>query len=653
MSYNSGNKNELTDSKNALNASSLPPIQTGAAANISAHSVEEDQVAYPMDNSEYDKVSIHSKAKSGRSKKSAGADTSASTNSVTGGGGKQVADTGARKLVHMVPTVIALVFHVIYLAVLLLMHSETGWVLPFNVSVFVTAGPIIFEVWGLLCYVLMDIALNDSLSAFLGYLLSRKEGFSIAVCGFNQASLLGKIQFPNLLSFRSTAKPLLSKLSLLWLAHLGMIILNLVASTGIQANGSRIDKGALMCLSYSQGYLYPTDRGIPTLVAKMGGAELIDGTAIGYLRATDPTLEFSTQIVSPQLTDACQDGSSIVGNGISAEVYTTCQCSVSSSKADLMNAGLDAEFSTEAATYAGLQSHAAGWVNTIKNGDDVVNMTTILTGSHVCGGHNSSSPAVAVCKTQIKNHQQVAVLVTYKTDGTPASIAAKTLEVLGDARSESLGITRESLNMTWMYVALKNLYGGEVSHHLLPGHWPGSINPLLWMTSTNMQDVTMGLLEPGMEAAIALLMQASIQRSYTVTGGFCTQNIEDPLTVTMTIKDYAFLPGLIWIIFQLIVNMVAFAGYVPWLINHHPILPAIQICQDQIILSLLSAKNAVITTRMKGLTSNFDSNIAWPKMDIVLRIGESILTAEDPERGVILMDKPKMVTDMSYDKVYV
>ena len=168
-----------------------------------------------------------------------------------------------------------------------------------------------------------------------------------------------------------------------------------------------------------------------------------------------------------------------------------------------------------------------------------------------------------------------------------------------------------------------------------------------------MQDASLGKLEPGMETAIALMMRAAIQRSYVVRGGFCTQNIEDPTTVTLTIGGYGFVLGLLWVIFQLCVNVLAFVAYIPWLMNPYPILPAIQAAQDPIIFSLLSSKNAVTSSKMRGMSSNIDGALMWPKMDIILRVGESVLTAEDPERGVVLLDKPKMVTDMSYDKTYV
>ena len=176
---------------------------------------------------------------------------------------------------------------------------------------------------------------------------------------------------------------------------------------------------------------------------------------------------------------------------------------------------------------------------------------------------------------------------------------------------------------------------------------------MLWMASENMQDVTLGLLEPGMEAAMALMARAAMQRSYKVTGGFCKENVDDPTTLTLNIGGYGFILGLFWVVCQLTLNVLAFLAYIPWIQNPYPILPAVQAAHDPIIFSLLSSKNAMTSSKMKGMSSNIEGALMWPKLDMVLRIGESVLTYEDPERGVVLMDKPKMVTDMSFDKIYV
>lgn len=52
------------------------------------------------------------------------------------------------------------------------------------------------------------------------------------------------------------------------------------------------------------------------------------------------------------------------------------------------------------------------------------------------------------------------------------------------------------------------------------------------------------------------------------------------------------------------------------------------------------------------MSSNIDQALMWPRLDLVLRIGESVLTSEDPERGILVLEKPKMVTALSFEKTY-
>jgi hypothetical protein len=180
----------------------------------------------------------------------------------------------------------------------------------------------------------------------------------------------------------------------------------------------------------------------------------------------------------------------------------------------------------------------------------------------------------------------------------------------------------------------------------------GSVNPLLWMAAEDMREPTPSLIDAGMESAIALMIRLAMQRSYTVSGGTCVQVIEDLTTVTMTLDGYGLATGLIWVIFQLIINFAVLLAYIPWWLQKHPILPAIQVARDPIILSLLFSKSSVATSKMKQMHSAIEEFLIWPKFDITARVGESIATSEDPERGVIVLERPKMVADLSYDKVY-
>ena len=127
----------------------------------------------------------------------------------------------------------------------------------------------------------------------------------------------------------------------------------------------------------------------------------------------------------------------------------------------------------------------------------------------------------------------------------------------------------------------------------------GSINPILWMTTQNMQDISFGLLDRGVEFSMAVMARESIQRSYTIAGSYCTQNIENPSSVTLTISPMGFYLGLVWILYQFIINILALLACSPWLVSRHPMLPAIEAAQDPIVFSLLSSKNAAPSSRMK------------------------------------------------------
>lgn len=53
------------------------------------------------------------------------------------------------------------------------------------------------------------------------------------------------------------------------------------------------------------------------------------------------------------------------------------------------------------------------------------------------------------------------------------------------------------------------------------------------------------------------------------------------------------------------------------------------------------------------LNGNSDDNEIWPKLDIVMRVGETISSRDDPEQGQITLDKPKVVTEFCWVKRYV
>jgi len=606
----------------------------------------------------------HRSARSGKSGtsrrtgKSGGGQSFGSDNSsITGSHGKSVADTSVRKLTYMIYAFVSFVLHCFYLAGVLILGSKDGMTLPFSKDIFVYAGPVIAIFWARFSYLVCAQALDEGFGAFVGYLLSRKEGFSIVACGFVQSNFSDKITFANRLSFRSTAKPLLSKASFIWIFHALNFIFAIIASTSISAESSQIDGTNLMCIEYGQDGM-AFNRGVPTIRNEMGGAELVDGTALGLLRAHDADLHYTTHVFPPQLIDVCQDGSTIKGNGFATDISTTCNCVDDVDAASLQVGGIPSTISAAMSLKATSMQNYPGWVNHVSfdSTNNSVTVQSILTGFSICGGTSPLSQSVnstetasaSVCTTKIWNHRHSFILVTYKTDGTPASIACKRVDILEEGEAADMGWLDESMNSF-----LESESATNISTHPLPSHWPGSVNPLLWFTSTNTRDAGLGLVEPGIEAAMALVVRGSIQRSYSTVGSTCVQRIFNEMEVTLRMANYGYTCALIWVIVQFLLNGLIFLFYVPWWLQKHPILPAIEAAQQSIIFSLLAAKNVPTMNKIKTMSSNLEVGLTWPRLDMILRIGESVQSIDDPERGVIVMDKPKIVVPLSYDKIYV
>lgn len=89
----------------------------------------------------------------------------------------------------------------------------------------------------------MDFALNDCMGVFVGWLLVQVEGYSIVACGYVHADTMQKMSFPSKLSFRSTAKPFLTKAALVHTFHTFWVLLTFVGATGIETFHSRINSG--------------------------------------------------------------------------------------------------------------------------------------------------------------------------------------------------------------------------------------------------------------------------------------------------------------------------------------------------------------------------------------------------------------------------
>ena len=148
-----------------------------------------------------------------------------------------------------------------------------------------------------------------------------------------------------------------------------------------------------------------------------------------------------------------------------------------------------------------------------------------------------------------------------------------------------------------------------------------------------------------------MLIKVGISRTYSVSGAQCTQNLEDLRKTSLNITETGFNIGLAFVIFELTLAIISVLGCIPWLIYKDPIIPAIRLVSDRTYFNIMLCKNSTGTLlRMLGSTS--DRNDVWPKLDMEVRVGENIQTVADSQQGEIIVDKPKLVTQLSWTKYY-
>lgn len=94
-----------------------------------------------------------------------------------------------------------------------------------------------------------------------------------------------------------------------------------------------------MTVEYGQdGEQY--DREWPNMFTEMGVGEYVFGTSLGTLRSEHGTPN-STFVLSPQLVDVCDDGTTLIGNGFATVIATSCSCVSSSDINALEMIGVD------------------------------------------------------------------------------------------------------------------------------------------------------------------------------------------------------------------------------------------------------------------------------------------------------------------------
>lgn len=553
---------------------------------------------------------------------------------------KEMPDTFQYKLLHAKGLLLAIGLNIILTVLVLTLASPGGWRVQVIADFIAQQKEGLLFVFCILVFWLTYGGLNSSANAFFGKCYASQHGYSLAAFGFLQGSVWAKLTFSDRLSLRSTCRALLSRLSYIWLIHAASVIVVAFAIQGVTESSLRSDSGALSCLEYSQSGVY-ADRGWPNLDVEQGVAEYIFGTSLGNMRSEEPVSK-TNWVFPPQLVDTCNDGTTISGKGFMTDIFTECKCV--SSINDLASSGLVSDgAAAELVSKYDDNKDALTMINRLEGNEFSVNISTILTRTYLCGGLNQTIPPLPVCKTVMDRHRVGKIMSTYMTDGTPASIALKRVDVLEEG---------DAADHVWLYNAFEAILGGSISHKRLPESYPGAMNPFLWWTTANMQAISGAFLEAGLETMWAMIGKVALQRGYTVKGNTCTKNIvEDSIKVFKIESVVSYDLFLAFIIVQFLIQLVGIVFYSFWFNSKVPIASAVRLLDDPVYLTqMMVASNTA--SRLLPTNSTVDTREMWQPLDKKLRLGESKKSQEDPEYGMLVLDKPQLVTDCSWGKLY-
>ncbi|KAJ3252522.1 hypothetical protein HK103_001423 [Boothiomyces macroporosus] len=555
------------------------------------------------------------------------------------GGGVFTKELKDQKLLHMKWTAISLISNIFMFALICQAHTPEGLILTQLGPVVRQGAEVFILLWMFFTHISTFRAMDDGLSAIFGYLLTRKRGYSLAVCGFVHSSPFEKITYSSNLSYRSPCRKFLAKLSYLWLIKIFVPILIFITSISIYYEPYRYLHSNLGCAVYTQEGV-PFDKKWPTLETEMGIGELVFGNSFGILRS-EQNVANSTFIVGPALVDTCEDGTTIEGPGYVASLLSTCACANSLNANDMEIAGVDPNVAPQMASQVSLLSNISGIINYVEYVDhQTVNVTSILTGTQLCGQSIPSNEPYPVCVTTINNHLEALILVQFMTDGTSASIAPALSTIVS---------TGAPANITWIYQSLVNILGGTISSTTLPQVYPGAQNPLLWWMTSNMITLDPSILEPGMETTIALILRGAVQRTFSSIGTSCVQSVIDDNYTILYITDLGFQIAIIFFVFELLMVLLSFTGFIPWILSTDIRGPGVRLVTDKTFFTIMVNETNVSAF---GIDTTMDTIDIWTKLDFIVRIGESIQTVDDQAVGQIIMDAPKFVTSIKRDKAY-
>jgi hypothetical protein len=551
---------------------------------------------------------------------------------------REVSETFTWRLREMKWCFIALISNALLFAAIRAMAN--GVVIAVNKQLTETLDVIVFEILLLITNIFTILAMDSGCAAYFGFQMATR-GRSMATIGFTQSHAIFKMSFANDLSLNSSVRKILNRLAFGWAIMEILKLITPLGASSVRAKDVRSDAFTVDCIEFHQTSPRPVDRQWPNLEAEIGFAELIFGKSIGRLRSQED-VTITKAVVGPQLIGVVNDGDTIVGNGYTIDILSNCYCSSDDSAASLESVGVpQADSALFQSAAHSIQSRNIFMTNSMAkfSSNNSVVVYTAFFNTPLCGGLNTTG--TPVCTTVFSNHKNAIVQMEYMTDGTTASIAQKHVEVREEKDDADI--------QTWVYFALQAILGTGVTTNPLPSQVPGMMSPILWWTTADLMAIDPALLEAGMETMFTIAFRAGMQRTYGTEGQKCVRNIVDPANTYIWMVQYGIDSSTAAVVIQLIFNIIAIFAFIPWLLSAVPAGPAIRAQQESIYFTTLLA-DSNLGDNLKGLC-NAPTHAIWQSLDIVVRIGESIMT-QDEDIGHITMDKPKVVRPMVNARKY-
>ena len=109
--------------------------------------------------------------------------------------------------------------------------------------------------------------------------------------------------------------------------------------------------------------------------------------------------------------------------------------------------------------------------------------------------------------------------------------------------------------------------------------------------------------------------------------------------------------GMVFIILEFLVTVFSMVISLAWFNSLTPTSPAVRLVNDQVYFNLMVGKSST-SSIFKALNSLSTRVDVWSRLDVKVRVGESKKTLDSSDQGVIVIDKIKLVSPLSFVKKY-